>query len=386
MSINLKLTLALMALLFSLTGKATESTGTATSTTFTSMDYTSSILPNPDRGWADWSGSDFVNAYDAGAVARAYSQGERLLYCTMDLATFRGTTISSTYLTNLQARFNSVRSAGMKCVMLIGYDIYSGTGNDDTAANISTHLSQLGPILKANADVIAYSKAGFIGAYGEWWGSQHNNSCFGSGSSISGCPNATAAANRMTVRDALMAAFHPYTQIEFRYPDDSVMWMPTPLDSTAASNGSMQSRAGFHNDCQLSGSNDTYTWMGWSSGAAASTLQTYMDAATNNASYGGEISSTCATPHRITCAEARADFSRWHQSWIKNSNADGSEWYNSWSAGGCLNEMKNLSGYRLQLYSVSHQSTAHAGESITVRATMRNLGWSRPFSPRRRCG
>jgi hypothetical protein len=40
-------------------------------------------------------------------------------------------------------------------------------------------------------------------------------------------------------------------------------------------------------------------------------------------------------------------------------------------------------GYWLQLDSVSHQATAVNGQSITVRVKLRNLGYSRVFSPRK---
>jgi hypothetical protein len=379
MSTELKLLLATLALLLGASAMAAESTGAVTSKTFTGLDVNASVLPNPERGWAAWSGSDLVSAFDSGSLASGYATGNRLAYCTVQIGAFRGTSISSSFLANLQSRFDSIRAAGMKCVLLVAYDVYGGSGNDDTAANIVSHIGQFAPLLRGNADVIAFIKAGFIGSYGEWWGSANGNSC-GYQSGTTSC--ATAKANRLAVRNALLAAVHPLTAVQFRYPDDHVQWAPSALSELGAFSGSSQSRQGFHNDCQLSASADSGTWNGPVSGLSTSSLQAYAAAVTNYTPYGGELSSTCAAPHKISCAEAIADWSKFHLTYLKDSN-DFPDYKAQWASEGCTNKLSNLMGYRLQLDSVSHQGTATAGETISVYVNLHNVGWSRLFSPRR---
>jgi len=378
MSIDLKFLLAVLALLCGGAASAAESTSAATTASFAALDVNASVLPNPDRGWATWSGSDLVSSFDSGSVNGGYAAGERLAYCTVQIGAFRGTSISSAFLTSLQLRFDAIRAAGMKCVLLVAYDVYGGSGNDDTAANIVAHIGQLAPLLRGNADVIAFIKAGFIGAYGEWWGSSNGNSC-GYQSGSTSC--ATASANRALVRNALLAAVHPLTAVQFRYPDDIVLWYASAQGDLGSFSGSGQSRIGFHSDCQLSGANDSGTWAGPVSGWSVTALQSYAATMTNYAPYGGELAS-CATPHRITCAEAIADWSKYHLAYLKDSGAF-PDYKAQWAAEGCTNKLANMMGYRLQLDAVSHQASASGGQSITVTVKMRNVGWARLFSPRR---
>lgn len=358
----------LLALLFA------HSLGYTASASFTAMSTTAAPIPNPDRGWAGWSGSDFVTNYDSASVTSGYNSGERLSFCLMNIGSFRGTTISAGWLTDFQTRLNSIRSAGMKCVINIAYD-YSAGGNDDTASNIAGHLAQMAPVFKANEDVIAYFKATFVGAWGEWHSSSHGNSC---GYNSGGTSCSTANANRLTVRNALMANVPRGLQIQFRYPDDMIQWFPTVLTASGAFTGSTQSRIGFHDDCQLSYLN-TGTYNSNSSGSSTSTLIAYAEAMTRYTPYGGELASNCATPHKITCAEARAEFSAKHLAWLKNSGTDDDEWTYGWASGGCTNEITNLMGYRIRYDSLTHADTVTAGATLDIALKLRNVGWSRIF-------
>ena len=111
------------------------------------------------------------------------------------------TPISSAWLNTFQTNLNTMRANGAKCMMLLGYDIASASGNDATAAQIAAHAAQLSPYLHANADVIPYAKAGFVGAYAQWFGSKNGNTC-GYGTSIP-CPNAAVAAKLRQIKPRL---------------------------------------------------------------------------------------------------------------------------------------------------------------------------------------
>jgi hypothetical protein len=337
-------------------------------------------LPNPDRGYAGWEGADLIDSFEPGSVTDSFTRGDRLLSCEIDsLAAFRTSPISSTWLATFQSRLDAIRAAGLKCALNLRYDTTSA-GNDATADQIVAHLAQLKPILHANADVIPYAKAGFIGAWGEWHSSQNGNSC----GYMTTTPCSVANPNRLRIRDALMDAFHPLTFVHFCFPDDLALWFPTALTAGQAFSGSTQARAAFHNDCQLS-NGDTGTWNQSQSSVNSQGLQTMMATITDFVPYGGEISGSCAAPLRTDCASARADFSRYHLAWIKDSifAADGAAYSSGWTAGACVAEIRNLLGYRLQLDSVTHQGTARPGQTVTANVALRNVGWARVFSPRR---
>lgn len=370
--------------MFAPVAHATESTGSPISASFTVSSDSATPIPNPDRYEASWAGSDIINSYDAASVAAGYTAGYRLLGCYVSVSSFVNVPLSAGFLSTFQSRMDSIRAAGMKCVLFFDYGRSEPTF-DASATQIVAHLAQLKPYFRANADVIPYARAGFIGAYGEWWGSSNNNSC----GYLSGSTTCTVAnANRLLVKNALMDAFHPLTFVQFRYPSDTMIWYPTVLTSNQKYNGTAQSRIGMHNDCLLSGGGsdgkgDSGTWNdgGGGTGYTLAQKKAYMDALTNYAPYGGETTDGCQAPLRTTCAEAIADFSRWHMTWMNVTAGSMNLFRSGWSSGGCTNQLANLMGYRIQYNSVSHQGTATAGQTVTFTVSVRNVGYSRVHHP-----
>lgn len=177
----------------------------------------------------------------------AYANGLRLVQASVSLADYRNTDLPASFLSALGNRLAAVRSAGMKATLLFAYD-FTGSGNGASADRIKRHLEQLKPVLIANADVIPYMHAGFIGAWGEWHSSKSGNSC-GYNSGNTSCD--TTNANRLVVHDALLANVPTTTQIGFRYPADLQRWYPA---------GDGPARAGSSNDCFLAGPTDSGTY------------------------------------------------------------------------------------------------------------------------------
>lgn len=320
---------------------------------------TSADFPNPDRGFYDWSGSDFINAFALGSVQSAYTGGKRLVLALVPLDSYRTTDLPASFLTTLGARFASVRAAGMKTTLLFSYDFSAG-GNDASAALIKRHLEQLKPVLAANADVIPYMRAGFIGAWGEWHSSKAGNSC-GYNAGTTTC--ATADANRIIVRDALLANVPSTTQIGFRYPVDLQKWYPSAV---------APARVGAHNDCFLAGPSDTGTYQ-------STAQRTYVQSLTANGSFGGE---TCDAelPMRATCNDVLTEGRQYHLAWL---NANGSTaTLNGWKTAGCYSQVSASMGYRLQLDAISHNTAAARGTSLSFNVDLRNVGWARMFNAR----
>jgi Domain of unknown function (DUF4832)/Domain of unknown function (DUF4874) len=334
----------------------------AQSTTSAVLSSTTDDFANPERGFYGWAGSDFVTQYDAGSVQAAKNAGQSLVLARVDLNKYRTTDLPEAWLTQLGNNFAAVRKAGLKTTLLFSYDFTEG-GKDATAAQIKRHTEQLKPVLAANADVIPFMRAGFIGAWGEWHSSQAGNSC-----GYNALPSTTCAqadANRVIVRDALLANMPTTTQIGFRYPADLQKWYPS---------ATQQSRAGIHNDCFLAGPTDSGTFDDASSRPYAKTL-------TDQTAYGGETCENAGTPVRSACSDILSEGAQYHLAWLSADYAPSI--LNRWKADGCYAQVSRSMGYRFQLDAASHAPEATAGQSVTVNVDLRNVGWARIFTPRK---
>jgi Domain of unknown function (DUF4832)/Domain of unknown function (DUF4874) len=331
----------------------------ATNTTFST---TTADFANPERGFYGWAGDDFATQYNAGSVQAAKTAGQSLVLAKVKLDNYRTSDLPAAWLTQLGDSFAKVRAAGMKTTLAFSYDFTEG-GKDASAAQIKRHTEQLQPVLAAYADVIPYMRAGFIGAWGEWHSSQAGNSC-----GYNALPSTTCAqadANRIIIRDALLANMPATTQIGFRYPKDLQKWYPS---------ATQQSRAGIHNDCFLAGPDDSGTYENAS-------LRPYAKALTENAAFGGETCENAGTPVRSACADILAEGAQYHLAWLSADYAPSV--LNRWRADGCYAQVSRSMGYRFQLDAASHAPEAVAGEQVTVNIDLRNVGWARIFSTRK---
>jgi Domain of unknown function (DUF4832)/Domain of unknown function (DUF4874) len=318
-------------------------------------------MPNPDRGFYGWSGADFLTSFEPSSVQAAYAAGQRLVLVPVVLGSYRNTDLPAAALTTLSQNFAALRTAGVKATLLFSYDFTAG-GQDASAAQIKRHLEQLKPVLAANADVIPFMRAGFIGAWGEWHSSQAGNSCGYNAPANVTC--AQADANRLIVRDALLANVPGTTQLGFRYPPDLRLWYPNPAQ---------QQRAGIHNDCFLAGPTDSGTFDNPGDRDYAKTL-------TAQTAYGGELCDNAGTPVRDTCADILSEGAQYHLAWL-NINF-GLPIINRWKADGCFEQVSRSMGYRIQLDAASHATQASAGQTVPVTVDLRNVGWTKVFSPR----
>ena len=329
--------------------------------TRTTLSATDADFANPDRGFYGSSGRDFVTRYSAVSVQAAKTAGQSLVLAKVELNNYRSTDLPDAWLAQLGDSFAKVRATGMKTTLAISYD-FTAAGNDATAAQIKRHLEQLQPVLAAYADVIPFMRAGFIGAWGEWHSSKAGNSCGYNSPPSTTC--AQADANRIIVRDALLANVPATTQIGFRYPHDLQKWYPS---------ATQQSRAGLHNDCFLAGSNDSGTFDDPSS-------RPYAKALTDQTAYGGETCENADTPLRNTCADILKEGADYHLAWLSGEYAPSV--LNKWKADGCFTQVSRSMGYRLQLDAVNHPPDAAASQSVNVTIDLRNVGWARIFSAR----
>ena len=121
----------------------------------------------------------------------------------------RSSPISSAYLSAMQADFNKIRNAGLKCIVRFAYSDNDAAGQRDASkAQILAHILQVKPILNTNIDVISIMQAGFIGTWGEWYYTDF----FGMS------PTATDYANRKEVVDGILSALPVSRMVQIRTP------------------------------------------------------------------------------------------------------------------------------------------------------------------------
>src|SRR5690606_22297072 len=124
--------------------------------------------PHPEMGFAGW-GGDLLAVY-LDQIQKEVKAGYPLLRCHTDLSKFRNRDLTQTELNSIDKGLGVLRTAGAKCIPRFAYAFPNTstedhrTAQDAPLSQILKHIEQLGPILKKNADVIAYTEAGFIGA------------------------------------------------------------------------------------------------------------------------------------------------------------------------------------------------------------------------------
>jgi hypothetical protein len=137
--------------------------------------------------------------------------------------------------------------------------------------------------------------------------------------------------------------------------------------------GADVSRAGHHNDCFVSSSDDVGTYQY----EPLETLKTYLAQDTRNVPIGGE---TCAVDARNSCATTTAEMQRFHWTFINDD-------YNKdvigrWQTEGCRPDIERKLGYRIALQSAALPTTARPGGSFNVDLTLVNDGWAAFTNPR----
>ena len=241
--------------------------------TATTVAYTTSStnFANPERGFyhhVETRGSDPAS-YSLSQL-QGYRSSEKitLIYCINVLDSFVTSNISPSFLDHMQSNLNTVRTAGLKCILRFSYtDIVNGDDGswppvppygDATKTQMLAHLAQLRPLLQANSDVIATVQMGFIGIWGEGYYTDHfvddpNN------------PDTVSAArwqDRREVLDALLDALPPSRMTAVRTPEmkQNMFGTTTPLSQANAYDGSLLARTSYHNDCFLASDSDFGTW------------------------------------------------------------------------------------------------------------------------------
>lgn len=322
-----------------------------TGTVTTKFTASSEDFLNPERGF-------YVSVKDGEMTVTSLTGfvnewRTRLFLYVVNLSSYRSVALPQSFLDTLNSRFDQGRAAGIKFIVQFAYN-FDSSGVDAPINIVLQHISQLKPVLEKNADVIPFMKAGFIGAYGEWWGSTNN---------------LESPANRTAIKDALMANTPATTIVHFTASSDFANWFPNnPTGATSA-------RLGFHNDCYMANDTDAHQFTG-----LTDPMRTYMKNLGENGGFGGETCDDVSNPEqrRTSCSQALSEGAAYHLTWLNQAYAP--LFINSWKTNGCFTEISRTMGYRLRIESVTHPASISRNSTATVTVALSNVGWARVLS------
>jgi hypothetical protein len=330
---------------------------------------TATDFPNPERGFYTWASGDLFNTNESDFSGPAQS-GYRILFGYTRLDSYRNSAIPQAALDGLVRSFNWARKHGVKLVPRFTYNFPANeteylNAQDATLARVQEHVNQLKPILAAHEDVIAFFQAGFIGAWGEWHTSSNN---------------LTSDANKLAVRDALLAAVPASRMIQMRYPYDLVKWFSNPATEAQAFGGSAAARIGMHNDCFLASATDVGTFDTTNPNDPA---RVYLRASGKTTPFGGETCNPAAESGAVvrdTCADILREGKEYSLTYLNADYYTG--FHNKWKAQGCYDEVSRSMGYRFELVSASHAQSVARGAALNLNLEVKNTGWARLYNQR----
>lgn len=342
-------------------------------------------VPNPQRGFYHHTETHYradgsrYTPLDQATLAGYRAEGITQILRVFYLEKFAGTPrLDQAFLDLVQADYDTARAAGVSVITRFAYAQggawpYSPPYGDATPATVLAHVEQLGPLLRANADVIPVVQNGFIGLWGEGYYTDH----FVADPADPGVVTDADWANRSAVTQALLDELPEDRSVQVRtmLSKQRLLGVPSGAGSAVRPGQAWTSqtiaRVGHHNDCLLASPDDFGTFL-----SDPITLdQEYLAADSRYVPVGGE---TCAVnAPRSEWASASAELARYHYSYLnRDYNQDV---LSSWGAAGLAETARRL-GYRFVLESST--VGVRPDGTPTVSVTLRNDGWAAPYTPR----
>lgn len=322
------------------------------------FDEDTTIFANPERGFTT------QRSFGIGSTLPQTLRADyeiTVIQRLVHLDNFRNSPIDDATLDRVATDLENTRIGGGKVVLRFSYTD-DQNGEDAPLSVILGHIAQLKPILIANADVIAYVEAGFIGAWGEWYYSSN------------GLNNTS---DRRTVLFALLDALPSNRCVVVRTPGykRQIFENPDPLTADSAFSGSYRARTGAHNDCFLASSDDYGTYGTY--GFTIAQDRAYLNQDNQFVPQGGE---TCNPSTYSQCANALNDLSYIHWSVLnKDYHLDVLQ---GWEDNGCMNDVKRRLGYRFRLLDATLPDSSAPGGTFGLRFRIENQGFASPYNPR----
>lgn len=314
---------------------------------------------DPSRGWTAPLPADWLRAARARGISVV-----RMYYV---LGAHRNEPIPAAVLARVDRDLATVRSVGAKMIPRFAYNFGPVGAADAPRGRILAHLDQLRPVLRANADVIAFMEAGFIGTWGEWHTSTNR---------------LDSDADRRAVLSKVLQILPSDRMAAVRTPayKRGIFGTDAPLTAATGYGGSDRARTGAHNDCFLASVDDYGTYSG-TTRAAIEEEKSYLHRDNLYVPQGGETCSNDAEAKPFTgCANALKELARMRWSVINEGYND--DVLARWRSGGCMGKIERRLGYRLALRSAEVPGAARAGGPLRLRLKVRNEGWANPYNPR----
>ncbi len=362
----------------------TQETLITTSETGTIIQYapTDENFANPERGFYKqlapfWLGEQ-KDPLEGNELLLLRRQGISIVRVYFIIDEFIDRPISEEALKQMADNFSTVRKAGLKMIVRFAYNFPNGPNDQQPDAPLGivlTHIDQLAPLLRNNADVIAFMEAGFIGAWGEWHSST-NALVNERQDDTDDRPTINDASRQILAR--LLDILPESRMLAIRNPHNKrVVFGDAPLTQSEAFSAMDKARVAHHNDCFLASSTDAGTYPI----NAIDAEKNYLNQDNKYLPQGGE---TCrndgiAEPY-VPCNNALKELTRMRYTSL---NIDFHPGVNRrWQFGGCLETIKLRLGYRFRLLETTLPNQAQSGASFNLSLALKNEGFGSLYNPR----
>lgn len=319
---------------------------------------TDEIFINPERGfYTQLTTYNTQSPITLSSLNNIKSQGRSIILRMYYLTNFRNAPLSQAMLTMIANDFNTIRQAGMKCVLRFAYS--DNIGQPDAPLNIIlNHIDQMKPILQQNGDVILVMQAGFIGAWGEWH------------SSTNGLDN---TASRRAILFKILDALPTNRMVQVRTPKfkQEIFNNVNPIPPDSAFMETYYTRTGHHNDCFLA------SWDDYGTYTDTTVEKQYLSDDCLFVPMGGE---TCNPSPFSGCDNAVYQMRRLRWTYLNASYHP--TVLNNWVVNGCMNDVKRLLGYRFELINGTYTNSLKPGDAFDFNLTLVNQGNAALFNPR----
>ena len=344
----------------------------ASNVTYTADD--NSIFSNPERGFITMLEGHLttdkpyaVKGKESTLDNKIASESMSIILVHYYLDSYRSkSTIPATILNAFDEDMAVLRAKGMKAIIRFSYT-NSSSGNDAAWDKVKQHIQQYKSHWQANADVIFCFQAGIVGAWGEWYYTQHY------GNQVTYMND-----SRREVVDSLLAAVPADRCIQLRTPKFKTSYMgnTNPLTENEAYTGTAKARLGHHNDAFL------YDYDNMGTYTDTATEKPYLAQETLYVPLGGETDITEADKAQLwaTYDKTIAEMSRLHWTFIQSGYAETTT--NMWRNNGTFDELNRRMGYRFQLVSGTYSDQVAAGNKLSVNMQIRNAGFAPLYNER----
>jgi Domain of unknown function (DUF4832)/Domain of unknown function (DUF4874) len=329
------------------------------------------IISNPERGffWQKYTIEGDPASVEELRKARQ-QDNVTVVRGVYDLKEYRDRPLAQSMLEQFDRDCEIYRQAGAKVMPSFYYskEYTTPQASDAPLEIIAQHLNQLKPLIEKNKDVITIWYAGFIGPYGEWWGSEHMRS-----------DNKGINQNSRKLLTQMLAIVPKERSILLRSPNYKLQFLgdDKPLAPSEAFKGTPKSRLG-HNNESL-GADPTegqvlskdFTKRRFEE-AYFHQDNRFVPAVAETEYFDKGVSSHCS--HNLPIIRSRR-YSLIHKRFNLKT-------LNQWKQEGCFDEIEKKIGYRFVAIQSEMPQSIGRSLKIPLRLTLKNEGWVSPFNRR----